>query len=67
VGIRVSGQFCIRDGEAREGRMVRPGSKFPVKPENKSPVHPDSAPDALQKQHSQWSQNTQRIRQTCEV
>ena len=33
VGIHVFSQFCIRNGEARRGRMVRPGSKFPVKPE----------------------------------
>ena len=33
VGIHVFGQFCIGDGEARGGRMVRRGGKFPVKPE----------------------------------
>ena len=33
VGIHVFGQFCIRDRKVLGGRMVRPGGKFPMKPE----------------------------------
>src|SRR5215468_9919456 len=33
VSVLVIGQFCVRDREARGGRMVRPGGEFPVHPE----------------------------------
>src|SRR5262245_25043041 len=33
VSVLVIGQFCIRNREARVGRMVRPGGEFLVKPE----------------------------------
>src|SRR5215469_4139194 len=33
VSVLVIGQFCVRDREARGGRMVRPGGEFPVQPE----------------------------------
>src|SRR6516164_2853202 len=33
VGIHVVGEFRIRDREARRRGMVRPGCKFPMKPE----------------------------------
>src|SRR5215472_13048385 len=32
VGGLVISQFCVRDTEARGGRVVRPGGEFPVKP-----------------------------------
>src|SRR5215469_9070923 len=33
VSVLVIGQFCVRDGEARGRRMVRPRGEFPAKPE----------------------------------